>query len=218
MSGLFITFEGGEGSGKTTQINRLAASLTEIGYKVITTREPGGTDEAEKIRDLIVQKDGGDWTPLAETLLLFSARIMHVDKVIRPALDDGKIVICDRFSDSTTAYQGYGRGLDYHFIEELYTLTLGHFKPDMTFILDIDPETGLERAGRRMASESLDVEHREDKYEQLDLEFHQKIRQAFLDIAERESKRCNVISADRPLDVLANEIKNLVLAKLEGQG
>lgn len=214
MSGLFITFEGGEGSGKTTQINRLAQSLTELGHKVITTREPGGTEEAEKIRDLIVQKEGGEWTPLAETLLLFSARIMHVEKVIRPALNDGKIVICDRFCDSTLAYQGYGRGLDQHMIEELYVLTLGHFKPDVTFVMDIAPDVGLARAGRRIASESLSVSQREDKYEGLDLAFHERIREAFLDIAKRNEKRCVVVDADRPLDILADEIKNIALARI----
>ena len=215
MAGLFITFEGGEGSGKTTQINRLANSLTEVGHKVITTREPGGTPEAEKVRDLIVQKDGGEWTPMAETLLLFSARLMHVETVIRPALNEGKIVICDRFYDSTLAYQGYGRGLDHHMIEELYLITLGHFKPNVTFMMDIDPEVGLERAGRRIASESLSVAQREDKYEGLDIEFHKRIRQAFLDIAKHNYRRCMVINADRPLDVLADEIKNIIFAKIE---
>ena len=108
MSGFFITFEGGEGSGKTTQINRLASTLTHLGKQVVTTREPGGTVEAEKIRDFLVQRDGGDWSPIAEALLLFAAREMHYQKVIKPALENGKIVICDRFTDSTRAYQGYG--------------------------------------------------------------------------------------------------------------
>ncbi len=214
MRGFFITFEGGEGSGKTTQINRLSKSLTDLGHKVITSREPGGTPEAEKIRDLIVQKQGGNWTPVSETLLLYAARVMHVEKVIRPALENGKIVICDRFADSTLAYQGYGHGADLHMIEQLNLLTLGHIKPNLTFILDIDPEIGLTRAGRRMASEDLKLQQREDKFENLDMAFHQRLREGFLDIAEREDKRCVLIDADRPLPVLADEIKNLTLARI----
>jgi dTMP kinase len=214
MSGFFITFEGGEGSGKTTQINRLSKALTDLGHKVITSREPGGTPEAEKIRDLIVQKQGGDWTPTAETLLLYAARVMHVAKIIRPALDEGKIVICDRFTDSTLAYQGYGHGADHHMIEQINLLTLGHTKPDLTFILDIAPEKGLARAGRRMASQDLDVQQREDKFEDLDLEFHKRLREGFLDIAHKDDKRCLVVDADRPLDVLAEEIKNHTLARI----
>lgn len=211
---LFITFEGGEGSGKTTQINRLSQSLSDMGYKVITTREPGGTPEAEKVRELIVQRDGGEWTPMAETLLLFAARIMHVEKVIKPALQGGKIVICDRFADSTIAYQGYGHGVDQHAIEEIYAHSLGHFKPDLTFLLDIKPEIGLERAGRRLAAESINVEQREDKFENIGLEFHERLRQGFLEIAHAEPDRCQIIDASRSLETLTEEILNITRARL----
>ena len=138
MSGLFITFEGGEGSGKTTQINRLADALTQNKHRVQTTREPGGTPEAEKIRDFLVQREGGNWSPMAEALLLFAAREMHYNAIIKPALDDGKVVICDRFTDSTRAYQGYGHGMDLDKLEQLKTITLGDLEPDITFILDVD--------------------------------------------------------------------------------
>ncbi len=211
---LFITFEGGEGSGKTTQINRLTKSLSEMGYKVVTTREPGGTPEAEKIRELIVQRDGGNWSPMAETLLLFAARIMHVKTLINPALEEGKIVICDRFADSTVAYQGYGHGVDHHAIEEIYNHSLGHFKPDLTFLLDIDPEIGLQRAGRRLAAESLDLAQREDKFENLDLDFHKRLRQGFLEIANADPARCKIIDASRSLEALSTEILNITRARL----
>ena len=212
--GLFITFEGGEGSGKTTQINRLATELTEKGHKVVTTREPGGTPESEKIREFIVQREGGDWSPMAECLLLFAARIMHVDKVIQPALDEGKIVISDRFTDSTVAYQGYGRGFDIKEIEKLNKLVLGNFKPDLTFILDIDPEEGLTRSERRLASESLDIKQTEDRFERLDLDFHKKIRQGFLDIADSDPKRCHVIEGTVPIDEMSEKIMQIVFERL----
>ena len=211
---LFITFEGGEGSGKTTQINRLSHTLSQLGYKVVTTREPGGTPEAEQVRDLIVQRDAGDWTPMAEVLLLFAARIMHVTKVIKPALDEHKIVICDRFADSTTAYQGYGHGVDHHLIEEISTTSLGHFKPDLTIILDIDPEIGLERSDRRLAAEQFQVKQREDRYEQLDIEFHKRLRQGFLDIAKKEPTRCHVIDASQDIDTVSAQVADIVREKI----
>ncbi len=145
--GLFITLEGGEGSGKSTQIKALAERLRAQGYDVVTTREPGGTPEAEKIRDLLVKRDGGKWTPMAEVLLLFAARAMHVDTLIKPALAAGKIVISDRFTDSTRAYQCYGHGVAMDILEGIDQLVLNGFKPDLTFILDVPVEQGLARAG-----------------------------------------------------------------------
>jgi len=151
--GLFISFEGGEGSGKTTQINRLADYLTRQGYGVVTTREPGGTPEGESIRDVLVQRGGGDWLPMSEVLLLYAARYMHVEKVIKPAIAEGKIIICDRFADSTLAYQGYGHGLNPDSIKAVEALTIGAFKPDLTYILDIDVKTGLARSNKQLAVE-----------------------------------------------------------------
>lgn len=212
--GLFISFEGGEGSGKTTQINKLAGALTLKGHKVITTREPGGTNEGEKIRSLIVQRDGGDWLPEAECLLLFAARVMHVEKVIKPALENGKIVISDRFTDSTRAYQGYGRGFPLDKIEQLNAIVLGDFKPDLTLMLDIDPAVGLKRSNRRLAAEKLSVNQAEDRFENLDLEFHQKLRNGFLEIAKKESDRCRVLDAALDIEDLAEKIESLVTKRL----
>lgn len=214
MGGLFITFEGGEGSGKTTQINRLAQTLFAAGCKVVTTREPGGTPEGEKIRECLVQRDGGNWTPEAEALMLFAARVMHVEKVVRPALANGNIVICDRFTDSTRAYQGYGHGLPLALIEELNTLILGNFKPDLTLILDIAPETGLQRSSRRLAGERFVDGHSEDRFERLDMDFHERLRRGFLEIAAAEPQRCRVIDAAQNIDDIAAQIGALVKDKL----
>lgn len=214
MSGLFITFEGGEGAGKTTQINRLSEALTKQGHQVLTTREPGGTAEGEKIRNLLVQRDGGEWTPIAETLLFFSARVMLVEKVIKPALDEGSIVICDRFTDSTLAYQGYGHGLDINTINTLAQTTLGGFKPDLTFMLDIDVKEGLSRSERRLAAEALQLKQKEDRFENMALEFHERLRQGFLEIAEQETDRCRVIDASKSTEDVAQEILTETLKKV----
>jgi dTMP kinase len=205
-TGLFITLEGGEGSGKSTQIRRLAGFLEKQGHAVIVTREPGGTPEAEKIRNLLVQRDGGDWTPLTECLLLFAARVMHVETLIKPALAAGKIVISDRFTDSTRAYQSYGHGVDRDVIEKLNTLTLGDFKPDVTFILDVEVEEGLARAGKRLARD----ESSEDKYELLGPSFHQRLRDGYLAIAAREPGRCHVVNANGTLDEVTDAIEHIM--------
>ncbi len=207
---LFITFEGGEGSGKTSQINRLASRLTNQGYKVLTTREPGGTEESEKIRDLLVQRGGGNWSAEAETLLLYAARSMHVEKIIKPALNSGKIVICDRFSDSTMAYQGYGHGYPLDKIQALDTLILNNFKPDLTLILDIAAKKGLERSTRRLATEACTESRNEDRFEQLAIEFHEKLRNGFLAIAESDPSRCKVIDATNDIDEVEISVEKYV--------
>ena len=215
MKSLFITFEGGEGAGKTTQINRLAESLTKEGHKVVTTREPGGTAESEKIRNLLVQRDGGNWSPLSEALLLFAARHLHVERVIKPNLESNKIVICDRFTDSTRAYQGYGHGLDLDTIENLKEITLGGLEPDLTFILDIESKAGLERSERRLATEALDIKQKEDRFESLDISFHEKLRQGFLSIAKNNQERCKVFDASKDLDTIAADILKATQEKLD---
>lgn len=212
--GFFITLEGGEGSGKTSQINQLAAHLTEQGHKVVTTREPGGTPEAENIRDLLVQRDGGDWSPMAEVLLIFAARIMHIQNVIQPALDDGKIVICDRFTDSTLAYQGYGHGLDIQKIKDVQTITIEDFAPDLTFILDIDINIGLERSKKRLAADK-GYEQTEDRFERLDSAFHERLRQGFLDIAAQDTARCHVEDASQPIELVSEAIKRIALERIK---
>jgi dTMP kinase len=213
MKGLFITLEGGEGAGKSTQSRRLKSALEMLGRDVILTREPGGTPEAEKIRDLLVQRDGGNWTPMAECLLFFAARQMHVETLIKPAITAGKIVICDRFTDSTIAYQGYGHGFDIQTIREIEKLTLGGFKPDMTFMLDLPVADGLQRS-LKQKDLSKGKENTEDRFEKLQSEFHEKLRQGFLDIAENDKERCHVIdarqSADDVYQSIWEHIKNAV--------
>jgi dTMP kinase len=201
-SGLFITFEGGEGSGKTTQIKLLADKLKAEGNDVVTTREPGGTSEAEKIRSLLVNRDGGDWTPVAEVLLLFAARSMHVENLIKPTLAAGKTVICDRFTDSTRAYQSYGHGLPIETVESINTMTLNGFEPHMTFILDLPVEAGLARAGKRLAQDAS----KEDRFEKLKTDFHERLRQGYLDIAKKNPRRCMVINADQSVEAVAAAI------------
>lgn len=212
--GLFITLEGGEGAGKTTQSQKLKAALEQKGFQVITTREPGGTPESEKIRDLLVQRDGGNWTPLAECLLLYAARQMHVANVIKPAIDAGKIVICDRFADSTRAYQGYGHGFDLNKIDALHHLVLGGFEPDLTFIFDLPPDEGLKRS-KKQKNQASGKESTEDRMENMDFSFHDKLRQGFLSIANAHPERCYVVNALHDLESIGAEILATVESRLK---
>ncbi len=200
--GIFITLEGGDGAGKTTQIRLLSEALRAQGRDVVLTREPGGTPEAEKIRDFLVKRDGGNWTPMAECLLLYAARQMHVENLIKPALAEGKIVISDRFADSTRAYQSFGHGLPLETVESLNKIALGDFAPDLTFILDLPVEVGVARAGKRMADDNS----QEDRFERIGGGFHERLRQGFLEIAKRDTGRCVVIDATRSVDAIAADI------------
>ncbi len=193
--GLFITFEGGEGAGKTTQIKRLAASL---GPDIVMTREPGGTPEAEALRNTFFQNDGQNWPPEALVLLMFSARVLHTENLIRPALEKGQTVLCDRYTDSTRVYQGYAGNISLEKIEAVRELSIGNFEPDITFILDIKPEEGLNRANARNAVES--------SFEAKDITFHEKLRQGFLTIAKQNPDRCVVIDASQNEDTIAEQI------------
>lgn len=208
--GMFITLEGGEGSGKSTQIRLLADALRTMGRSVVTTREPGGTPEAEKIRDFLVKRDGGNWTPMAECMLLYAARQMHVENLIKPALSEGKIVVSDRFSDSTRAYQSFGHGLPLETIEQIDHLALGGFKPDLTFILDLPVETGLARAGKRMNAD----QSQEDRFEKLGTSFHDRLRQGYLQIAKTNPERCVVIDATRSIEQIAADLARHVQERL----
>lgn len=214
-SGRFITFEGGEGSGKSTQVRKLADALRLDGFDVVVTREPGGTPEAEKVRNLLVQRDGGEWSPQEECLLVLTARAHHVRNVIRPALARGCVVICDRFIDSTIAYQGYGRGMALSDIEGLHEIILGSFAPDLTLLLDIPVVDGLSRSEMRLASEQDMHAKNEDRFERMDLSFHEKLRAGFLDIAHKNKSRVHVLDARQKIDVLHQEIYERVKAYLE---
>lgn len=199
--GLFITFEGGEGAGKTTQIQLLKDYLGQQQNRVVITREPGGTEEAEKIRDLLVDRKS-NWTPMAETLLLFAARTMHADKVIRPALKKGETVISDRFTDSTRVYQGMALGLGVEQVDRIREISIDELEPDITFIMDVKPETGRKRAQKR----TVETGEGDQKYEQYETPFHDKLRQGYLNIAEKYPERCIVINAEQPIEDIHNDI------------
>jgi len=194
MAGMFITFEGGEGSGKSTQVARLAERLRRTGHTVVQTREPGGTEGAEAIRTLLVNGHTARWTAKAEALLNYAAREMHLENVIRPALARGDIVVCDRFMDSTRAYQGYAGGCDAGFIDGLENAVVGGTRPTRTLIFDLDPALGLQRASSRGGAMA------EDRYERKGLAFHERLRAGFLDIAAREPQRCRVIDASQNIE------------------
>jgi dTMP kinase len=201
MTGRFITLEGGEGAGKSTQAKRLAAALARLGIEALVTREPGGSPGAEDIRALLVEGAPGRWDPLTETLLVYAARADHVARTIGPALLADKWVVCDRFSDSTFAYQGVGRGIDRETIRRIDSAVLDDFKPDFTLMLDLDAQTGLGRARARGGA---------DRFERFGLDFHERLRQAFLDIARRHGERCVVIDARGDEEVVAAAILDAV--------
>ena len=211
MSGKFITLEGGEGAGKTAQIKLLADALKAGGLDPIITREPGGSPAAEVIRSLLVEGAVDRWQPMTEALLNFAARLEHVQATIEPALAAGRWVLCDRFADSTVAYQGYGHDLGRAVIDELHRLVLGYFQPDLTVILDIPVAEGLARATNREQAEGS----REDRYEHMDEGFHQRLRDGFLDIARRNPERCVVIDAAQELDNVQAEIRTVVGQRLK---
>jgi dTMP kinase len=184
--GRFITFEGGEGTGKSTQARLLVERLAASGIRAVATREPGGSPGAEAIRALVLNGAADRWSPVSETLLMYAARADHLEKLIRPALAEGAWVVCDRFYDSTRAYQGAGGGAPDLLINALQNQVAGADRPDLTLVLDVDVETGLRRAVGRDAL---------DRFESMDCSFHERLRQGFLAIARHEPERCVVASA-----------------------
>jgi dTMP kinase len=194
----FVTFEGGEGGGKSTQLRLLAEALRGTGEAVVTTREPGGAPGAEEIRRLLVEGEPGRWPPDAEALLHFAARAEHLAAVIRPALDAGQWVLCDRFADSTVAYQGYGQGLDLAWLKQLRAQVVGATEPGLTLILDLPVETGLGRA------------REQQRYERMGRAFHEKLQAGFLAIAKAEPERCIVIDATRSIEAVAADVRAAV--------
>jgi dTMP kinase len=200
--GRFITLEGGEGAGKSTQIPLLAETLVGAGLRVVATREPGGTPGGDIIRSLLVSGDTQRWRPMTEALLHYAQRVEHVAGLIEPALARGEWVICDRFADSTMAYQGYGHRLGREMMTRLHRATLGTLRPDLTLILDLPIEAGLARASRRAGGE--------DRYERFERAFHRRLRAGFLDIARREPKRCVLVDATAPPEAVAARIRSIV--------
>lgn len=194
----FITLEGGEGAGKSTQIRLLKEWLQdELGKDVLATREPGGTSGAEAIRDLIVRQRDGQWDAETDTMLFMAARRDHLVNLIWPSLDEGKWVLCDRFADSTFAYQCYGRGLDIEKARAMYRLIADDFTPDLTFILDLDPHQGLERV---MAGSDRNTA--ETRFENFDISFHEKLRDGFHQLAKQEPQRFVIVDANTDRDTL----------------
>lgn len=200
----FISFEGGEGAGKTTQLNLLAARLAALGRAVVTTREPGGTAGAEAIRALLVQGAAERWHASTELLLLTAARDDHVRRVIRPALAAGRWVLCDRFVDSTRVYQGIAAGLGIELVDRLHALMLDGLQPDLAIVLDLDPELGLARhAGGR-----------ETRFERKGLEFHKRVREGFRTLAAGEPRRIILIDAADPVARVTEAVWAAVVERL----
>lgn len=203
---MFITLEGPEGSGKSSQIGLLAGFLREQGFGVLQTREPGGTRIGDQIRACLHDVDNGEMTAVTEVLLYAASRAQHVDELIRPALAAGQIVLCDRFADSTIAYQGYGRGLDLTDLHTLTRIATGGLKPHLTLLLDIDVERGLAR--RKVGG---------DEMNRLDLEavsFHQRVRQGYHALAAAEPERWMTIDADRTVGEVQGDLRTAVLSRL----
>jgi dTMP kinase len=209
MTGIFVTFEGGEGSGKSTQIKLLADALTAQGHRVVQTREPGGTPEAEALRTLLVNGDTGRWSAEAEALLNYAARDSHLEKIIRPALASGQTILCDRFMDSTRAYQGYAGGCDMRLLDALETSIVAETRPNLTLIFDLDPADGLARTKARN-------DGYEDRYERKGIAFHQALRRGFLKIAEGDPARCRVIDATGSVEAVAERVKKALGSLFRG--
>lgn len=207
---MFVTFEGGEGAGKSTQIRRLAEALRGRGYEVLLTREPGGSPGAEAVRHVLLSGAAEAFGTRMEAILFAAARNDHVEEVIRPALMSGKVVLCDRFMDSSRVYQGVTGNLRSEFIEALQRAAVNGIVPDCTLILDLPARAGLERARRRGAAGDVSP----DRFEKEELETHEKRREAFLDIAAREPNRCRVIDAMKTEEAIAAEIVEIIWQRL----
>ena len=213
MNGKFITLEGGEGCGKSTQIELLAEYLRRKNIDVVLTKEPGSTEEGKILRQLLVTGDKDKFDAISECLLYYADRRCNLNKVVWPALKDGKWVISDRYADSTEAYQyyGYDKRVDFQTLQSLYKIVAGDFKPDLTLILDIDPETGMRRSYAK--AETMAV--KELRFESRQMEFHHNLRRGFLEIAKREPQRCAVVNADADIETVHKRIIEIVEKRLE---
>ena len=209
--GLFITFEGGEGAGKSTQISRLAQKLREKGYDLLVTREPGGSPGAEAVRHVILSGAAEPFGPEMEALLFAAARADHVEQLIRPALEKGRIVLCDRFIDSMRVYQGVTGNLSSDFVEAVERVAIDGVMPDLTLILDIHPREGLRRASARRGGDEI------DRFEKETIAIHRKRRKAYLAIAKREPQRCIVIDASQNPDAVEEAVTEAVFAAIEAK-
>ena len=197
QKGLFITFEGADGCGKTTQLNLLKAYLEEKGYEVLVTREPGAKGLGEKLREILLNYDG-EVSDRCESFLFLADRAQHVDKIINPAIEQGKIILCDRHTDSTVAYQGYGRGLDLNRIKMLNEIAVNGTVPDLTYVFDVDIETSMRRVGNS-----------KDRMESAGKEFFNRVRQGYLEIAKNEPQRVKVIDSANSIEKVFEEVKRI---------
>jgi dTMP kinase len=210
-AGKFITFEGGEGAGKTTQTELLRKRLSDRGIDALVTREPGGSPRAEAIRKVLLSGEAKAFGPLGEALLFYAARDSHLELTIRPALQRGRWVICDRFLDSTRAYQGAAAGVSIAALNALERIVVGPTRPDLTLILDLPPEEGLRRVAARVEEGGAKA----DRFESMNLKFHQNLRQEFLEIAATEPWRCVVVNALRPPEAVAADVWAAVRERLD---
>ena len=204
----FITFEGGDGSGKTTQLQALESYLTALGKSCLSTREPGGTSVGKLLRKILLEVGKPRITSATELFLYLADRAQHIHEVIIPALEQGKIVLCDRHTDSTLAYQGYGRGIDLQLLRRLNDLASHGIKPDLTLLLDCPVEIGLSRTTQRRSQ--IGAGQSEDRFEREELEFHERVRTGFLELARAEPARFRIINAAGSARVVAEEIKNII--------
>ncbi len=214
MNNRFITFEGVEGSGKSTQIKLLGEYLVQNSFSVVITQEPTGTPIGKKIGDILFKRSHTNMFPETELLLFFAARAQHVREVVWPALREGNIVLCDRFADATFAYQAAGRGLDIDFIKKVNNYCAPDLKPDRTLLFDLQVEAGLARAGSRDARR--EDPSSADRFEREKLDFHNRVRQAYLNLSAAEPERFRVIDAGRPVDAIASDVRRHVMEFLSG--
>lgn len=212
MRGKFITFEGGEGSGKSTQVEKLAEYLKQKNIQTLITKEPGGTEEGRVLRNLLVTGDKDKFDAVTECLLYYADRRNHLTKVIWPALEKGIWVLSDRYADSTEAYQyyGYGQRVEKELLQQLYQIVAGDFKPDLTFVLDIDPKIGMHRSFEKAKTMAI----KELRFESREMEFHQNLRKGFLEIAAREPLRCAVLNAEQSIEDLQQDIRAVIAERL----
>jgi dTMP kinase len=205
----FITFEGGDGSGKTTQLREVERHLYELNRSCVLTREPGGTALGKMLRKVLLEVGDEEIAESTELFLYLADRAQHVKQIIAPALSAGKIVLCDRFSDSTLAYQGYGRGIDLDWLRGLNDTATQGLRPDLSFLFDCPVDVGLARASQR-STQSQAGRPREDRFEREKIEFHERVRQGFLALARAEPKRFRVIDASRPVADVAKQIRAII--------
>ena len=202
--GLFITFEGADGSGKTTQLNKIKNFLEEKGFDVVVTREPGSLELGQKIRNILLHYDGVV-ADRCEIFLFLADRAQHVETFIKPAIEEGKIVLCDRHTDSTIAYQGYGREQDIELLKKLNEIAVNGLKPDLTMLFDVSTETAQERVGNE-----------KDRMESIGIEFHRKVRNGYLELLKENSDRIKLINANNSIETVFEDAKNIIIDLIKG--